>query len=82
MNIEQTSKILAMIALLENRKFTDEQIAAWQVILRDIDIEHASQAVTRYYQNQTEQIKPAHVYRLAKEIKVESGKKIYGNLDK
>ena len=81
MNIEDTSKVLAMIALLENRKFTDEQIAAWQLILRDIDFQHASQAVTKYYQNQTEQIKPAHIYRLAKDIKVESGKRVYGNLD-
>lgn len=68
-----------MIALVENRKFTDEQIAAWQQILRDVNVAHASEAVTKYYQSQTESIKPAHVYRIAKEIKTESGKKHYGN---
>jgi len=78
LNIEETSKVLAMIALIENRKFTDEQIAAWQVLLKDIDSAHASEAVVKYYQTNTEQIKPAHVYRLAKEVKVERSKKFYG----
>jgi len=27
-----------MIALIENRKFTDEQIAAWQVLLRNTSL--------------------------------------------
>lgn len=79
MNLEETSKILAMIALVENRKFTDEQIAAWQVVLNDIQFAHANQAVVRYFQSNTEMVKPAHIYRLAKEVKTESGKKFYGN---
>lgn len=81
MNLEETSRILAKIALVENRKFTDEQIAMWQSLLKDIDLKHADEALTRYYQSQTEIIKPAHIYRLAKEIKLEMGKKKYGISD-
>ena len=79
MNIEETSKILAMIALVENRKFTDEQIGAWQLLLKDIEFMHANEAVVRYYRMHTESVKPANIYRLAKEVKVELSKKQYGN---
>jgi len=81
LNIEETAKILAMIALIENRKFTDEQIAAWQVLLKDINVDHASQAVVRHYQGQTDQIKPAHIFKLSKEIKAEAGKRVYAKSD-
>lgn len=70
-----------MVALVENRKFTDEQIAAWQSLLADIEFTHAAEAVKRYYRNSTDMMKPAHVYRLAKEVKAESRKKHYGNFD-
>lgn len=81
MNLEETARILAKIALVENRKFTDEQIGMWQSILRDIDLKHAEEALLRYYQGQTESIKPAHIYRLAKEVKAETRKKHYGISD-
>lgn len=70
-----------MIALVENRKFTDEQIAAWQSLLQDIEVRHAGEAVKRHYQQSTEQIKPAHIFKIAKELKVESKKRHYGNFD-
>ena len=79
MNIEETSKILAMIALVETRKFTDEQIAAWQLLLKDIEFIYANEAVIRYYRMNTEQVKPAHIYKLAKDVKTEMSKKHYGN---
>lgn len=81
MNLEETSKVLAMIALVENRKFTDEQIAAWQSLLQDIEVNHAGEAVKRHYQQSTEMIKPAHIFKLAKEIKTETKKRRYGNFD-
>lgn len=81
MNLEETATVLAMVALVENRKFTDEQIAAWQSLLRDIDVTHAKRAVVKYYQINTETIKPAHIYKLSAEIKNEMKKKHYGNFD-
>lgn len=81
MNIEETAKVLAMIALVENRKFTDEQIAAWQSLLSDIELVHAGEAVKRHYQQSTDMIKPAHIFKLAKEIKTEMNKRRYGNFD-
>lgn len=81
MNLEETATVLAMVALVENRTFTDEQIAAWQSLLREIEVEHASSAVIKYYQNSTEAIKPAHIFKLSKDIKTEMKKIRYGNFD-
>jgi len=81
LDIEQTSKILAMIALIENRKFTDEQIAAWQVLLRDTSFTFASESVVHYYQSHTETIKPAHIYKMSKDLQAEKRKKVYGDSD-
>ena len=81
LNLEETATVWAMVALVENRKFTDEQIAAWQSLLRDIDVTHAKQAVVKYYRTSTDIIKPAHIYKLSSEIKNELKKKHYGNFD-
>lgn len=81
LNLEETATVLAMVALVENRTFTDEQIAAWQSLLRDIEVTHAQQAVIKYYQNNTDAIKPAHIFKLSKDIKTEMKKVRYGNFD-
>lgn len=70
-----------MVALIENRNFTDEQIAAWQSLLNGIDVVHAKQAVVHYYRTSTDNIKPAHIYKLSSDIKKEMKKKHYGNFD-
>lgn len=81
MNLEQTATVLAMVALVESRTFTNEQIGAWQSLLRDVEFEHAKQAVIKYYQSSTDAMKPAHIFKLSKDIKTELKKAHYGNFD-
>lgn len=77
MNIEEVGKLLAKVALIENKQATNEQIMAWTEILRDVEYEFANQALIKHYQGRTESIKPAHIYRGAKELKDENRKIIY-----
>lgn len=78
MTIEETAKLLAKIALIENKSATDEQIVAWAEILSDVMFVDANEALVRHYKSSTESVKPAHIYRGAKEAKQERTKKIYG----
>lgn len=77
MNIEEVGRLLAKIALVENKPATNEQIMAWAEILRDIEYEFANQALIKHYQGKTDSVRPAHIYRGAKELKEESRKIVY-----
>lgn len=77
MNLEETGKILAKIALLENRRSPDGVIVAWAEILEDVTYQEVQEALIRHYQNSTESIKPAHLYRGAKEIRMERQKQVF-----
>jgi len=76
-NIEEVGKLLAKVALIENRTATNEQIVAWAELLQDIDYADANEALVRHYQQRTDAIKPAHIYRGAKEVKAEGRKIVY-----
>ena len=77
MNISETGLLLAKIALLENRQATNETIIAWAEILERVELTHAMEALKKHYQQSTEAVKPAHIIRLAREVKEEEKKRIF-----
>lgn len=79
MNISETGLLLAKIALLENRQATNETIMAWAEILDRVELSHAMEALKKHYQQSTEAVKPAHIIRLAREIKEEEKKRIFAD---
>jgi trehalose-6-phosphatase len=77
MNIEEVGKLLAKVALIENKTATNEQIIAWAELLQGVEYEHANEALVRHYQHKTDSLKPAHIYKGAKEISQEEKKIVY-----
>jgi len=77
LNISETGLLLAKIALLENRQATNETIIAWAEILERVELSHAMEALKKHYQQSTEAVKPAHIIRLAREVKEEEKKRIF-----
>jgi hypothetical protein len=75
LNLQETGLLLAKIALLENRTATNETIMAWQEILEFTTFADGNEALIRHYRQSTEAVKPAHIVRLAKEIKEDRKKK-------
>jgi hypothetical protein len=79
LNISETGLLLAKIALLENRQATNETIIAWAEILERVELSHAMEALKKHYQQSTEAVKPAHIIRLAREVKEEEKKRIFAD---
>lgn len=79
MNISETGMLLAKIALIENRPATNETIMAWAEILDRVDLSDALEALKKHYQQSTEAVKPAHIIRLAREIKDEKKKQVFAD---
>lgn len=77
MTLEETGILLAKIALIENRNFTNESIQVWFKILEDVSLEFAMEALMQHYRNSTEPVKPAHIYKGSKTVKEERKKRMY-----
>jgi hypothetical protein len=66
-----TARVLGACALYDNRTVGVADAAAWHKVIGDLDAADAIEAVTRHYAESTERIMPAHVRRLAAEIRRE-----------
>lgn len=71
MNIEETTKALALAQAYDNRTVGEGNVMAWHMILKDLDAADVMQAIGRHYAADTAWIMPAHVLRLAREIEQE-----------
>lgn len=78
MDIKQTGMVLAFISLIDNRAVSEESILAWHELLRDVEFEHAKDAVTHHFRTSTDYIRPAHIIQGARLIKMERKKELYG----
>jgi len=70
--------ILAFISLIDNRAVSDEGILAWHELLKDVEFEHAKEAVTAHFRTSTEYIRPAHIIQGARIVKMDRKKEYYG----
>lgn len=68
MTPEDTKKILAKAALVDNRMVDLAGITAWHEIIGHLDFDEALEAVTRFRQTSTDYLMPAHVIAVARRI--------------
>lgn len=66
-----TARVLGACALYDNRTVGVADAAAWHKVIGDLDVADAIEAVTRHYAESTDRIMPAHVRRIAVEIRRE-----------
>lgn len=61
MNLAETHDLLTFAAVIDNRRFDDATVAAWQSILPKIDIDDALEAARRHYAASLDYLTPAHI---------------------
>lgn len=66
MNREEAAKLLAVVAMGDNRQTSHEIAAYWHGLLPDIRFEDAVQAVGVHRRESTEYLQPAHIIRLVR----------------
>jgi hypothetical protein len=68
MNLEETAKLLTVIAAYDNRNVTRETVVVWQQALGHLSLNVAQQAVVLHFKESTEYLKPGHVHAASKRV--------------
>lgn len=71
MNRQETHSLLTYVAAVDNRRFGDDTVIAWHGILADVHAADATEAVRRHFATSTDYLMPAHIVRLADEVRRE-----------
>lgn len=61
MNIEETSKLLGLIQVIDNRRVDEATILAWAPLVADVEYGVAVEAVNLHWRESTAYLLPAHV---------------------
>lgn len=68
MDLNETAKLLTVIAAYDNRNVTRETVIVWQQALAHLTLDVAQQAVVLHFRESTDYIKPGHVNAAARRI--------------
>lgn len=71
MHIEETKRVIAKIALIDNRTADLAVLQAWHEVIGHLDYPDALRAVTLHFQRSAEYLKPKHIIDLAREARRE-----------
>lgn len=71
MNLQETHALLTYVAAVDNRRFGDDTVIAWQGILADLDAVDCTEAVRRHFATCPDYLMPVHVVRGADEVRRE-----------
>lgn len=74
MNKTETSQLLTLAALVDNRAVTPEAVVMWHGLLDDIDYGEAAEALKEYYRTSTKWLMPAHLRDLVEAARVAARK--------
>lgn len=66
MNLAETSALLTLIRVLDNRRVDDATLTAWQEILADVEFADTRAAVIEHFRTSTAYLLPAHARTGAK----------------
>lgn len=72
MNKIETSKLLALASLVDNRTITPETVSMWHSILYDITFEEASDAMTEHFRTNPAYLMPVHLRTIVSEAEFEA----------
>lgn len=64
MNRTETSQLLTLIALVDNRPITPEVVVMWHELLDGITYQEAVDAMKRYYRENSKWLMPAHLVQI------------------
>lgn len=67
----EVARMLAQVQAFDRRTVGEADVAAWSLVLVDVELNDALQAVTRHYAESTEWLMPAHLRALVAEIRRE-----------
>lgn len=70
MNLAETHRLLTLIASLDNRRFGDETVRAWQEILAGVEFCDARAAVIEHFATSLDYLMPAHIRTGAKHHRI------------
>lgn len=68
MDLDETAKLLTVIAAYDNRNVTRETVVVWQQALGHLSLNVAQQAVVLHFKESTEYLKPGHVHAASKRV--------------
>jgi len=68
MDLDETAKLLTVIAAYDNRNVTRETVVVWQQALGHLSLNVAQQAVVLHFKESTEYLKPGHVHSGSKRV--------------
>lgn len=72
MNLAETHALLTLISgAFDNRRFDDATVIAWQPIFADLPFDDCRAAVSRHFAESNDYLMPAHIRRLAKNIRAQ-----------
>lgn len=74
MNKTETSQLLTLAALVDNRAITPEMVVMWHGLLDDISYEDAAEALKEHYRTSTRWLMPAHLRDLVAAAQAEAKK--------
>ena len=79
MNRTETSQLLALIALVDNRPVTPEVVVVWHELLDGITYAEAVAAMKAYYRDNAKWLMPAHIVEIVtasrREVSLEDGRR-------
>lgn len=76
MNHLEVSKLLALIAAIDNRDINEVTVEMWQRIMVDYDYEEMAQAVPRYFAENDAYLAPRGLIAQAKRMREKSAEKV------
>lgn len=68
MNINETTKALALVQAFDNRTVGEVNVRAWHAILSDADAADVMEAIRLHYAERTDWIMPAHIRQSVRDI--------------
>lgn len=66
MTRSEAAELLALAAGIDQRTIGDADVQAWQLVLHDIDLEDALQALTAHYRATNRRVMPADIVQRVK----------------
>lgn len=68
MNKTEVSELLTLITAFDRRTLGETDVEAWFLVLKDIDVTDAADAVSEYFREETKWLMPAEVHSRARRI--------------
>jgi hypothetical protein len=60
-NVQQTTELLVLIQIIDNRRVDEAVVIAWHELLDDVEFDAAREALKLHRRESTEWVTPAHV---------------------